>query len=808
MYNDSLVLLYNFENISELNGNNSYVVDVSASNNSGNNFHGISYGYVSGNLQFTADQYGGVANNGEFDITCTGGDSACEFTDFKNYKTDFNISSGLAMQDGATGTAYIMYSEENVHERFSANPPFVGSSGSFIGVRYNSGWEYDSNDAWHDFTPVATDTLVAKLDLTGDTATALDIQPNYTSGKYGDAFEFDDDYIMIDTFNNFPTSQISVSFWIKTNGAADGIVSYAVSGTDNEFLVYEPNNIAFYINGISVNTGIDINDNQWHHVALTWQDSDDSVKGYKDGAEVYSGSINTGVMTAEGCLVIAQEQDAVCGDFDSAQAMPGKLDEIFIYNRILSPDEVSQHYLSNLKKHNSTLWHLYTNQTKNATDQLDAGDYTYQAFAIDNNSNTAQTEQRTITISSDLTNPIINFTSPTPDDSASQTATNVEVNISITEENLDTLIYDWNGTNYTMYNDSLVLMYNFDNISNLDETYANGTIVYDSSPAQNNGTISDAIWNITGKYGGAMQFDGSGDVITASHSSSLGFTSSYTFAAWIYTTSDRDYDVYYARSTDGSSADIEIYSSITGQDLTLTHNRNNGGTFEYSTNDGFQGTSGSGGWGDLSLNTWTHLVVTFSSNTWKVYFNGVQVGNTITGVIDPLDTSLPTNLGGRAGFESSADFLLGNMDEVRIWNRSLSADEIYQQYTSNLNKFNSTHWNLYVNQSKNATQGLDTGDYTYQAFTIDTNSNTAQTGQRTITISSSSCPSTPQNWNVLMSDYTVINSLCNLTGYNITFSGGGNFTINNDLYVDQFIDFSGEMTIFMKPSGILYYNAK
>jgi hypothetical protein len=74
------------------------------------------------------------------------------------------------------------------------------------------------------------------------------------------------------------------------------------------------------------------------------------------------------------------------------------------------------------------------------------------------------------------------------------------------------------------------------------------------------------------------------------------------------------------------------------------------------------------------------------------------------------------------------------MDELRIWNRVLSSSEIQQIYMSNLQKFNPTQWNLYLNQSKNATTGLDNGTYTYQVFVKDSLGNASQTEQRIITI--------------------------------------------------------------------------
>ena len=73
-----------------------------------------------------------------------------------------------------------------------------------------------------------------------------------------------------------------------------------------------------------------------------------------------------------------------------------------------------------------------------------------------------------------------------------------------------------------------------------------------------------------------------------------------------------------------------------------------------------------------------------------------------------------------------------------------------------------------------------------------------------LTILLPSCPSTPQNWNVAMSDYLVVNELCNLTGYNITFSGAGNFTVNSTIYVNELKNLSSGMTVFMKPDGVMW----
>ena len=54
--------------------------------------------------------------------------------------------------------------------------------------------------------------------------------------------------------------------------------------------------------------------------------------------------------------------------------------------------------------------------------------------------------------------PQIDFFGITLANNAITSNTTVEINISINESNLKDLVYNWNGTNYTMYNDSLLLM--------------------------------------------------------------------------------------------------------------------------------------------------------------------------------------------------------------------------------------------------------------------------------------------------------------------------------------------------------------
>ncbi|MFH1585492.1 MAG: LamG domain-containing protein, partial [archaeon] len=286
----------------------------------------------------------------------------------------------------------------------------------------------------------------------------------------------------------------------------------------------------------------------------------------------------------------------------------------------------------------------------------------------------------------------------------------------------------------------------------------------------------------TGKYGQGMEFDGIGDYISIPQT----FYNSETFSLWVKTTktgplmtwSQGDLAGYYDRTITINSAATANVSWYIWNKATIYSDKN--------VNDG----------------NWHHIATTGNATSMNIYIDGVLSSSRVAD--SRSDATLDTHItigGGAAGYFN------GTIDEVRVWNRSLSASEIYQLYISNLYKFNSSQWYLYMNQSKNATAGLDLGLYTYQTFATNSSGNIGSTEQRTIDISPSICPSSKRNWNINLAENYLINSLCNLTGYNVTFTGTGNLTVNNPFYFNEMNNLSSGMTIWIKPNGILYSGA-
>jgi len=125
--------------------------------------------------------------------------------------------------------------------------------------------------------------------------------------------------------------------------------------------------------------------------------------------------------------------------------------------------------------------------------------------------------------------PYILFVNPTPSDNYETTSNSFEINSSITNlSGFEEFIFNWDGINYTFYNDSLILMMNFENNSGLGE---NDSFVRDLSKYENNGTVFGAIFNLAGKYNGAYNFSGR-NKITIANSASLNITDNLTISLW------------------------------------------------------------------------------------------------------------------------------------------------------------------------------------------------------------------------------------------------------------------------------------
>ena len=158
-------------------------------------------------------------------------------------------------------------------------------------------------------------------------------------------FDGGDDYVISSNLNNFPSTNITVEMWLKTNNqnSDETPFSYAIPGTDNELWIYDLNNLRLRcFGGGNINTGVSFDDGLYHHLAFTWTSISGEGKIYKDGIVQWTGNFSSGQSFGSGgTLVFGQDQDALGGSFDGNQAFSGNLDEVRIWNRVLNDTEIN-----------------------------------------------------------------------------------------------------------------------------------------------------------------------------------------------------------------------------------------------------------------------------------------------------------------------------------------------------------------------------------------------------------------------------------------------------------------------------------
>ncbi|MBD3398408.1 hypothetical protein GF412_04255 [Candidatus Micrarchaeota archaeon] len=224
-----------------------------------------------------------------------------------------------------------------------------------------------------------------------------------------------------------------------------------------------------------------------------------------------------------------------------------------------------------------------------------------------------------------------------------------------------------------------------------------------------------------GKYREGVDLDGSNDYIDCGNGESLQITGDVTVAAWIKPATGGDgshWKPFISKLVHTSSK--EGYELWLGTDNSVRFSVGSSwSNWDYATSSN-----------TLSADTWYHVVGIYDGSTIKVYVDGVEKGSTNFGG-GIVDSGTPLLIGKRQSGGTPFD---GTVDEPRVWSRAFSGEEVYEHYTSNINRHNSTQWYFFANQSKNATTGLPDGAYSYEVFAEDSSSNLDSTGEQEILI--------------------------------------------------------------------------
>jgi len=189
------------------------------------------------------------------------------------------------------------------------------------------------------------------------------------------------------------------------------------------------------------------------------------------------------------------------------------------------------------------------------------------------------------------------------------------------------------------------------------------TTAYDSSGNNNHGTLKNGPTWTDGQVNGALSFDGVDDYVDCGNGASLNITNAITVEAWAKLNNLSGARTIISKA-EGAGWGIEYGVSVVNK-FDWAPNIN-GSYYVSLAND------------TAELNKWYHLVGTYDGQQVKFYINGILQNDikNITGSIKI--SSVQVEIGSNP--PGASVLFNGLIDEARIYNRALSAEEIKRHY--------------------------------------------------------------------------------------------------------------------------------
>lgn len=195
------------------------------------------------------------------------------------------------------------------------------------------------------------------------------------------------------------------------------------------------------------------------------------------------------------------------------------------------------------------------------------------------------------------------------------------------------------------------------------------SVAADSSGSQVTGTVRGATWTTAGRYGNALYFDGRNDYVDVAQLNVPG--NAITISAW------------FKADSFPAGHDARILSKATGeaeQDhhimLSLYAGYRQALRLRLKTN----GTTKTliAPQGPITTGVWVHAVATYDGTTARLYKDGVEVGSMpLSGTLE-VNSKVPAFIG--ANPKGPGNNFHGTIDQVRVYNRALSQQEIQSLY--------------------------------------------------------------------------------------------------------------------------------
>jgi hypothetical protein len=234
-------------------------------------------------------------------------------------------------------------------------------------------------------TEVAADNpyLHWPLDETAGT-TAVDSTLNGQDGTYAGGFTLDEEgagggldqtgravelnnggtngEVASGALTGFPSTDFTIEFWLRihTLNSNQMLVCYGNSvSTRAVGILHLSSQFGLYINGTGSILSLDLdnaeNINVWHHIVVTWRNSDGRWQLYRDGNLTHEAIVGAAATITDGGALVVGQEWASTGSPPTGQAAgfdaKARFDEVAIYPTVLSGARIATHHAAGRAQH-------------------------------------------------------------------------------------------------------------------------------------------------------------------------------------------------------------------------------------------------------------------------------------------------------------------------------------------------------------------------------------------------------------------------------------------------------------------------
>ncbi|MEC9159588.1 MAG: LamG domain-containing protein, partial [Bacteroidota bacterium] len=459
-----------------------------------------------------------------------------------------------------------------------------------------------------------------------------------SNNNYSMKFDGVNDYITLNN-NLGSVSEMSISIWVNIKstsvGPKDIVGNWGPNGSGSSYLLsYEgaSQEIAFICLGNSTAFTLDSSDfSSWINVSVTYDGNNISI--YKNGVFMNSSLANGLIQQGSSIITIGTEENLnFCQSHWNNCSFEGMIDNFNVWNKSLTSLEIQNYMNCPPTGSESGLvgsWDFEEGSGSIVYDQTSNGNNGTVHGAQHDSNVPPQSCQLTTTSGCDSV-AVLNLKINQPDTSY----TNVTACDS----------YIWEDSSYTK----------------------SGTY-YSNTGSNNNYSIN---------FGTNCSQSGTSTSPNINFGDVLDMNSSFSFTAW-----------YYANSSCAQHVSIaskkEINNGYQGWDIGFD---NNDKKLRFGLSENYSSGHGNGIHEVVETNLiydqWTHMSVVFdASNKLFLYINGQLQDSTSTSFLGLKDNSAPFLVGAHVNWSPYNSYewsWKGNLDDVALWNKALSNEEIQQ----------------------------------------------------------------------------------------------------------------------------------